>query len=169
MSTLARRLLLCALLACAAAPAHALEPGQWAPDFTGTLVGSGAQLKLSSLRGKVVYVDFWAGWCAPCRISLPLLSQMREEFMSRGFEVVGVNRDNEVETAQRLMREAHIDYPVVMGVDEKVYGFYGIQQMPAGYVIGRDGKVRIVHQGFRESEFPALKADIEKMLLEKAK
>ena len=163
-----RRLLLALLLLCAL-PAQALEPGQWAPDFSGTPVGGGAPLRLSSLRGKVVYVDFWAGWCAPCRISLPLLSQMREDFAARGFEIIGVNRDSEVETAQRLMQEAHVHYPVLWRVDEKIYGFYGIQQIPAGYVIGRDGKVRIVHQGFRESEFGALRADVEKLLAEKTK
>jgi peroxiredoxin len=162
------RLLLLAMLVCAL-PAHALEPGQWAPDFSGNTVEGNVPFKLSSLRGKVVYLDFWAGWCAPCRISLPLLSQMREDLAGRGFEIVGINRDSEVETAQRLMRDAHVHYPVLFGVDEKIYGFYGIQQMPAAYVIGRDGRVRIVHQGFRESEFSALRADIEKLLAEKTK
>jgi thiol-disulfide isomerase/thioredoxin len=146
--------------------AAAVQVGQMAPNFKGASLGGGAPIELSSLRGKVVYLDFWASWCAPCRISLPLLNGMRVDLARQGFEVLGVNLDTDPSFAKKLMEAWGVQYPVVNGLDEKVYLEYGIKTMPMAYILDRKGQVRIVHQGFRKSDFPALRAQIEKLVRE---
>lgn len=148
--------------------AHALASGDTAPDIWGKRMDNGAQMKLSDLRGKVVVVDFWATWCAPCRYSLPLLNQMRKDFKDRGFEVLGVNVDQEASGAHKLMRELGVEYPVLRDVGETTYEWYDIRGMPAAYVVDRKGKVRMIRQGFQRSEFPGTRVEVEKLLQEDA-
>ena len=144
----------------------ALAVGDTAPDIWGKRLDDGKELKLSQLRGKVVYVDFWATWCAPCRVSLPLLSQMRRDLAAKGFEVLGVNVDKEESGVRKLLRELGVDYPVLRDVGESTYEWYDIRGMPAAYLIDRKGKVRMIRQGFQKSEFPGTRAQIEKLVEE---
>ena len=163
------RILSTLLLLCLPFAANALARGDVAPDFWGKRMDGGGTLKLSQLRGKVVYVDFWATWCAPCRVSLPLLNGLRKDLASRGFEVLGVNVDKEEPVARKLMQTLGVEYPVVRDVGDSTYEWYDISQMPAAYVVDRKGKVRMVRQGFQQSEFPATRAEIEKLLQEEKK
>jgi thiol-disulfide isomerase/thioredoxin len=146
--------------------AQAVEPGAPAPDFSAQPVAGGAPLKLSSLRGKVVYLDFWASWCAPCRESVPVLDALRAEWGARGFEVVAVNLDADPADAQRFLRRYPVRYPVLGGVGDTLPGRYGVAGMPSAYIIDRKGIVRGVHQGFRESQLKELRAQIDALLRE---
>jgi len=75
----------------AALPAHALDPGQSAPDFD--LPGATVAPRLAALKGKVVYVDFWASWCGPCRQSFPWMNDMQQKYGAQGLQIVAVNVD----------------------------------------------------------------------------
>ena len=163
-----RRFLSTLLLSLLPLAASALAKGDTAPDIWGKRMDGGGTLKLSQLRGKVVYVDFWATWCAPCRVSLPLLNGMRKDLAGKGFEVLGVNVDKDEKEARKLMQSLGVEYPVIR-VDEATYEWYDISAMPAAYVVDRKGKVRMIRQGFQRSEFPGTRAEIEKLLQEENK
>ncbi len=126
-------------------------------------------MKFSSLRGKVVYVDFWATWCAPCRVSLPLLNRLRNDLSAQGLEVVGINVDEDPAAARRVVQEAGVAYPMLRGTGDEIMLAYGVEAMPSAYLIDRSGKVRSVHPGFRESQFAGLRTEIEKLLREERK
>jgi thiol-disulfide isomerase/thioredoxin len=148
--------------------AHALARGDAAPDIWGKRMDNGVELKLSQLRGKIVYVDFWATWCAPCRVSLPLLNQMRKDFAGRGFEVLGVDIDKDDKQARKVMQALGIEYPSIR-VEESTYEWYDVSAMPSAYVVDRKGKVKNIYRGFHKDEFPSMRDYIEKLLQEDAK
>ena len=154
----------CLLLA---SSAWAVPVGQPAPALQGTLFDSKTSFDLTSLRGKVVYVDFWASWCAPCRVSLPRFNALREQLASRGLEVVGVSVEEDATALRRALQRAGLRYPV-LHQPPTLAALWQVPAMPTGYLLDRSGRVRSVHLGFRESEFPALKQEIETLLKESA-
>jgi thiol-disulfide isomerase/thioredoxin len=123
-----------------------------------------ATVSLDSLRGKVVYLDFWASWCGPCRISFPQLEQLREELGPRGFEVLAINVDEFEADAHEFLRQLPVTYPVVRDASGDSPASYGILGMPTGFLIDREGIVRLIHQGYRKSDGEALRAQIIQLL-----
>lgn len=157
------RLALALAGALASAGAHAVVIDQPAPEVVGKSIVDGKPLKLSAFRGKVVYLDIWASWCGPCRVSLPELQKMHEELASLGVEVVGLDVDEEAAHAQKLMTDAGVTYPVIRDVDEKTITSYGILKMPAAYLIDRDGVVRYSYQGFSLKGFESIRPMVEEL------
>lgn len=157
-------LCLCLLLPlwCHAAP---VAIGSAAPNFQlPALPASGQIIQLADLRGKVVYVDFWASWCGPCRVSFPQLDKIRNELAARGFEVLAINVDEDSEDAMKFLAELPVSYPVVydsLGATPQAYGILG---MPTGFIVDREGVVRGVHQGFRRSDGEKLRLEILELL-----
>ena len=144
----------------------AVEAGDGAPDVVLPLLvddGSASQ-SLAALRGKVVYLEFWASWCGPCRVSFPQLEQLRAELGPRGFEVLAVNVDEVEADARRFLQQVPVSYPVVRDASGATPAAYGILGMPTGYLIDRDGLVRLVHQGYRRSDGEALRAQVLELL-----
>ena len=142
-----------------------MQVGQAAPAVDLPLLPGGASnLDLASLRGKVVYLDFWASWCGPCRLSFPQLEQLRLELGPRGFEVYAINVDENEADALRFLEELPVSYPVVRDGSGQTPGIYGILGMPTGYLLDRSGVVRKVHQGYKRSDGDKLREEIIKML-----
>ena len=143
-----------------------VQVGQSAPPISLPLLATdnAEVLTLYSLRGKVVYLDFWASWCDPCRVSFPQLEELRQELGPRGFEVLAVNVDEFEPDALRFLEEVSVSYPVVRDGSGATPAAYGILGMPTGYLIDRDGVVRLVHQGYRKSDGEALRASILELL-----
>jgi thiol-disulfide isomerase/thioredoxin len=151
----------------ALASAAPTEEGRPAPAFAlPSLTEQGRVVDLASLRGKVVYVDFWASWCGPCRVSFPLLNEIRSELHERGFEVVAINVDEYLEDALAFLGEIPVDYLVVRDPLGTTPAAYGILGMPTGFLIDREGTVRRVHQGFRKSDGPRLRKEVLEILEE---
>jgi thiol-disulfide isomerase/thioredoxin len=147
---------------CMAAP---VAVGQAAPAIDlPALPANTAGVTLEELRGRVVYVDFWASWCGPCRISFPLLEDMRTELGPRGFEVLAINVDEFEADALKFLAEVPVSYPVVRDASGTSPQAYGILGMPTGFLVDRQGVVRHVHQGFRKSDGPRLKVKILELL-----
>jgi len=155
-----------ALTLCALPAAAAVAVGDGAPAISLPLLSSGdaSTGSLAALRGKVVYLDFWASWCGPCRVSFPQLEQLRQELGPSGFEVLAVNVDEVESDALRFLEEIPVSYPVVHDDSGATPAAYGILGMPTGYLIDRDGVVRLVHQGYRRSDGEALRASIIELL-----
>ncbi len=126
-----------------------------------------ASLDLATLRGRVVYVDFWASWCGPCRLSFPRLQALRDELGPRGFEVVAVSVDESEEDARSFLEQVPVSYPVVRDGSGETPARFGVLGMPSGYLLDRDGVVRAVHQGFRRGDEQRLRAEVLALLEER--
>ena len=143
--------------------AHALDKGQTAPEIALKDLG-GKPIKLSSLKGKVVLVDFWASWCGPCRESMPFLEKLSKSYGEQGLVVLGVNIDNDVAAARKFLKELPVSFSVVNDAEKSVAKAYAPPTMPSSYLIDRQGKVHVVHAGFRRSDAAKLEAEIKNLL-----
>ena len=132
----------------------AAEPGQPAPEaeFQGS---TGAQ-KLADLKGKVVYLDFWASWCGPCKQSFPWMNEMQAKYGAKGLQIVAVNLDAKRADADQFL--AQVPARVQLAFDSKgeIAKRFGVKGMPTSVLIDAEGKVIQLHQGFREEERQAL-------------
>lgn len=163
-----RKLLLAALLVLPVA-AHAVSPGAPAPDVTAAqLLKPDANVALKSLRGSVVYVDFWASWCIPCRLSMPALDELYRKYGTQGFRVVGVNKDVAGEDADRFLKRVNVSFMLVADKNDAVAKAFDVQAMPSGYLVDRKGVVRYVHRGFTDATYTELKREIESLLKDPA-
>ena len=114
--------------------------GRLAPNFALPQL-DGRVVKLSALRGKVVLLNFWATWCAPCRLEMPWLADLSRHYRGRGLEVIGVAMDDDDrEGIARFVRDRHIDYPILLkdGAVASAYG--GVRFLPQTFLIGRNRK-----------------------------
>ena len=124
-------------------------------------------LDLDSFKGKVVYLDFWASWCAPCRHSFPWMDSIQRAYSDRGLVVVGVNLDQEHELAERFLREMSPHFRIVFDPQGALAESFNVSGLPASVVIDRHGKVRLKHLGFRKEDGPALDAQVSALLAER--
>jgi thiol-disulfide isomerase/thioredoxin len=147
--------------------AQALDVGDTAPAFTlPSLRATEVPLALATQRGKVVYVDFWASWCAPCRISMPLLDELRTRLQSEGaaFEVLAVNVDADAADGRDFLLDMPVTYPVVSDPAGATPAAYELQGMPTGFLLDETGKVRLIHQGFKRGDIAPLEREIRSLL-----
>jgi len=145
--------------------AHALAPGDPAPAFT-LADSAGKTVSLASLRGRVVYVDFWASWCTPCRRSFPWMNAMQARHGGEGLTVVGVNVDKRPADAARFLGDVPARFTVVYDPGGATPSAYGVKGMPSSYLIDRRGNVVAVEDGFHDERRAALEAQIESALRE---
>jgi thiol-disulfide isomerase/thioredoxin len=156
-------LLLLALLV-AAPVAAAVERGAPAPAFSGKLLGGDAPVSLEALRGKVVYLDFWASWCGPCRLSLPWMDRLRRDFGASGLEVVAVNVDETPADGIAFLKRYPVSYPVIGDAGGDIAELYDVRDMPSSYLIDRDGTVRLVHRGFNARSAARLRKQVAELV-----
>ncbi|MCB1664300.1 MAG: TlpA family protein disulfide reductase [Pseudomonadales bacterium] len=146
-------------------PAQAIEEGEQAPLFTLPDIQEGKpDISLESLRGKTVYVDFWASWCAPCLRSMPLINELYAKYKDRGFEVVAINVDDPIEDGQEFLLDTPLDYLIAADTDNDVLEAFGVTGMPTSFLVDRDGVVRMVHMGFRDGDIAGIEAAISALL-----
>lgn len=144
--------------------AGAVEAGGAMPTVTAPQLGDSRPLAFGELRGNVVYVDFWASWCVPCRQSMPTLDGLYKKYQQRGFRVVGVNKDVAKDDAQRFLQRVPVTFALVADADDKVARAFDVQAMPSGYLVDRKGVVRYVHHGFTAGTGVTLNTEIEALL-----
>jgi len=145
--------------------AQAVEPGGSIPDVSAPeLLQPSRSFALKGLQGNVVYVDFWASWCVPCRQSMPALDKLYHKYQDRGFRVVGVNKDVAAADAERFLQRVSVTFPLLYDGGDKVAQAFDVQAMPSGYLVDRKGVVRQVHRGFTADTAAALSGEIEALL-----
>ena len=160
-------LILAGLLACL--PAIAVETGGAAPTVSLPALGSvDPPPALASLRGRVVYVDFWASWCVPCRLSMPALDSLYRKHAAAGLTVIGVNKDTSADDAQKFLKRVPVGFPLARDEQDAVAKAFDVKAMPSGYLIDRKGVVRKVHRGFTTETAAILEREIEDLLREPA-
>jgi cytochrome c biogenesis protein CcmG/thiol:disulfide interchange protein DsbE len=157
-----QRLLAAALLAPLCAATLAVERGQPAPDVR--LAGLQGPVALAQARGKVVYLDFWASWCGPCKQSFPWMNEMQKKYGTRGLHVIAVNVDAKRDDAERFLRDNPADFTVGFDPAGDTPRRYAVKGMPTSVLIGPDGTVLQQHGGFREDERAQLEAAIVEAL-----
>lgn len=131
-----------------------IQRGQKAPDIS-LQDTSGQMVSLSSLKGKVVLIDFWASWCAPCRKNTPKLHALYEKYQEQGFEIFGVSIDEEahswkVAIGHDAMAWVQVNDP--KGWDAASALSYGVEAIPAYIILDRQGVVQRVNPQFRQME-----------------
>ena len=125
-----------------------------------------ASLDLAAYRGRVVYLDFWASWCAPCRASFPFMDTLQREERARGLVVIAVNVDTERRLATEFLTETPVDFGIVFDPAGKLAEEWKLAGMPTTVLIGRDGKPRSQRVGFRRADERSLRDAIERLLAE---
>lgn len=156
-------LLLCAFASNAIAVEAERRP---APDFTLPSVPGGKPITLADYRGKVVYLDFWATWCPPCRRSFPWMDTLHERYAEDGLVIIAISIDGRRKLVERFVEQMKPQFLVLHDVDGDVSKDYAISAMPTTYLIDRKGKIAITHLGFRDSGKEKIAREIEKLLTE---
>ena len=148
----------------AAAPALALEAGDVAPSFSAPRLDGSGTLALADLHGKVVFLDFWASWCAPCQKSMPQLDALAKEFPAERFALIGVNVDKDAAAAKKALGKHPVGYPSAADPEGGLPSRFGVETMPTAYLIDGDGVIRYVHRGFRDGDITEVRDRIQKLL-----
>ncbi|HEY2627779.1 MAG TPA: TlpA disulfide reductase family protein [Usitatibacter sp.] len=156
-----------ALILCGSQSVLAVEVGAAMPDISATRIDQPSQvLRLSSLKGNVVYVDFWASWCVPCRVSFPALDALYRDHQAHGLVVVGINKDMSADDAQKFLKKVPASFPLIPDVQDAAAKAFDVKAMPSGYLVDRKGIVRNVHRGFTTETAAQLRGEIEALLKE---
>jgi peroxiredoxin len=153
---------LIAALALLAAGAATATP---APDFTLRTL-DGPALRLAEQRGQVVLVNFWASWCAPCKVEMPHLNALADKYRHTGVVLVGINIDDDPKKAAAEARKLGIRFPVLLDTDKTASKAYKLEAMPTTVLVDRDGQVRHVHQGYRPGYETTYDAQIRALVTE---
>lgn len=139
---------------------------QSAPDFSLLVLDSSKKISLADVKGKVVYLDFWASWCGPCALSLPELEKLRSRFRHQGFEVLAINLDDSMDDARRFLEDKQISYPILVDGQQVTPEQYGITGMPTAFLLDRNGQLREVHKGYKKGDTELLASKIKALLEE---
>ncbi len=129
-----------------------------APKFS--LPSDNGMVSLTALKGKVVYVDFWATWCGPCRKSFPWMNEMNDKYKKQGLEIIAISMDSKKEKVAKFLEKVPANFTIAYDPEGEVADAYKVQVMPSSYIIDRNGKLIEKHYGFRTKD----KSDLEKAL-----
>ena len=155
------------VLATFAFTANATEVGQPAPQFTLPTLKTDSPIALKQFAGKVVYLDFWASWCAPCKTSFPLLNKLHTKLKEQGFEVVAVNLDENKLLGEKFLQEVPVDFTVLRDEKGEWADKYVVESMPTSFIIDKNGVVQKIHHGFSSDDIKELEAKITELLAKK--
>lgn len=132
-----------------------------APNFT-----VDSTTDLAGLKGQVVYIDFWASWCKPCRASFPWMNKMTLKYKDKGLTVIAVNLDEDSKDANEFLKQLPASFQIVYDPQGNIAQQYDLVGMPSSYIIDKKGELRIAHQGFFTAKTDAYENEIVKLLSE---
>ena len=150
MNTSMKRLILAALTVLfGALPLMALpQAGTVAPDFTLQTLDGETQYQLSELKGQVVYLDFWASWCGPCRKAFPEVMELHKEYKDRGLEVLAISLDQAPGPAKKFIAQQGSQFPALFDAKKSAAVAYGVRSIPSTVIVDAEGKVAFSMIGF---------------------
>ncbi|MBN2361080.1 MAG: TlpA family protein disulfide reductase [Deltaproteobacteria bacterium] len=129
---------------------------------------SGQQTTLAGYRGRVVLVDFWASWCAPCRMAFPYYADILARQQGQGFAVVAISIDEDLESARSFARRWRLPFDVLHDGKRQAAAAFSVYQIPVCFLLDRAGRVRFVHHGFDSSRARELEEQVLLLLGEPA-
>ena len=124
-------------------------------------------IDLGALRGRVIYLDFWASWCVPCRQSFPWMQEMKEAYEQRGLTIVAINLDRDRKDADRFLASFHPSFELRFDPKGESAEHFKVQGMPMSMLIDRRGELRFTHVGFRPVDRAAYEDQLRELLAEK--
>jgi thiol-disulfide isomerase/thioredoxin len=119
------------------------------------------KIELTSYRGKVVLLNFWATWCGPCLAEMPIFSEWQKQYGADKFQVIGVSMDDAVPEVIATVSKFKPDYPVVMGDEHLGTAYGGIMGVPVTFLIDREGRIR---GRYSSTDLPRMKEEIQELL-----
>ena len=119
---------------------------------------------LKQYQGKVIYLDFWASWCKPCRKSFPWMNQLQQKFPSDSFQVVTINVDRFNEDMMTFLKNVPADFTIYHDPSGSMAQKFQLPAMPTSFIIDKTGKAVKKHIGFYSEKTPEMEADIEALL-----
>ena len=122
---------------------------------------------LADHNGKVIYLDFWASWCVPCRKSFPWMNTVQAKYADQGFKVISVNLDANYDLAQKFLQENPSSFSVIYDPKGKIAKHFAIQGMPSSMLIDRSGQIKYTHTGFFTKKIKQYETEISLLLKEK--
>lgn len=146
------------LLSFCISPAFAAK----APPFE--LPTDAGTFALEQYRDQVVYVDFWASWCIPCRYSFPWLNEMHARYGGDGFKVIAINLDKDRAKAKRFLKLIPASFEIAYDPNGTVADLYNLKVMPTSYLIDQKGILVHKHKGFKPSDEDPMEGRIKKLL-----
>lgn len=142
--------------------AFSAETAIKAPEFQ--LQGQNKQIDLTKYRGKVVYLDFWASWCQPCRKSFGWMNKMQKTYGEEGFSVIAINLDESRDQANKFLKQIPAHFDVAFDPKGNTAESYQVKAMPSSYIIDKNGNVIYANKGFRGNDEEKLEAKIRNIL-----
>jgi cytochrome c biogenesis protein CcmG, thiol:disulfide interchange protein DsbE len=139
---------------------HGVGVGHSAPNFSRPDL-SHRKIVLSSYRGKVVLLNFWATWCEPCLTEMPTFVEWQKQYGSRNFQVIGISMDDAVPEVIATVSRLKLNYPVLMGDEYLGADYGGVLGLPVTFLIDRDGKIQARYQG---ASLTRINSDIQNLL-----
>jgi thiol-disulfide isomerase/thioredoxin len=135
--------------------------------ITGGHASAQDELDLTPYRGRVVYLDFWASWCAPCQQSFPWMQSLKGIYESRGLTVLTIDLDRKRSDADRFLAMRQTNLEVLFDPEGRIARAFAIQGMPTSIIVDRRGMVRFTHVGFKPVDGSAYEMQIQQLLAEK--
>jgi cytochrome c biogenesis protein CcmG, thiol:disulfide interchange protein DsbE len=159
----------CFAASIAVATAQSAPPAQnllnkQAPDFTRQDL-HGRAVHLAGFHGKVVLLNFWATWCAPCEVEMPVFAAWQRQYGPQGLQIIGVSMDDDAAAARRLARRLKLDYPIAMGDARLGLRYGGVLGLPLSFLIDRNGVVRARFEG--ETDVKVMENRVREQLAER--
>ena len=156
-----------AFAGCAATGSGAAHPLTARPAPTVTVTSpNGEAYRPTDAKGKVLFVDFWATWCGPCKASFPRIDGLYKQHKDKGLEVVAINEDEERSKVPEFLADTKATFPIAFDKDGKAAQAFGVQTMPSSFLIDRRGVVRFAHSGYHPEEAAQIEAEMKALLAE---
>ena len=144
--------------------AYPANLGETAPAFSLESISGSEPVELGSQTAKILYIDFWASWCGPCKLSLPSMIKLKELFKDDPFEIIAISVDADSKAAKKFLDSYKINFQVALDPDGVVAEKYALPGMPSSFLLDQDRKLIAMHKGFRKSDFTKIKEEIEEAL-----